>query len=207
MKKYLCYIGIILAVYACDKNEFHDTGLAYGKHDCSMWEYFAKDHADWDSVVMMIERAGLVNIFDGTHPQYKEITFFGITNLSVNQFLVKNLDENKAMKYQGVRDIPEEMCRRILLSHIIPGKKMQQEFDYEVKGTLTGGTIVKTLSGIDLRVYRIKNPFMGVPDIGEEGLGIYAMKSGYQAKVASSNIETTNGVVHALSYTYQMTEL
>ena len=107
MKKYLCYIGIILAVYACDKNEFHDTGLAYGKHDCSMWEYFAKDHADWDSVVMMIERAGLVNIFDGTHPQYKEITFFGITNLSVNQFLVKNLDENKAMKYQGVRDIPD----------------------------------------------------------------------------------------------------
>lgn len=48
---------------------------------------------------------------------------------------------------------------------------------------------------------------MGVPDIGEEGLGIHALKSGYQAKVASSNIETTNGVVHALSYTYQMTEL
>lgn len=207
MKKYLFWLGIILAIYACENDNYHDTGLADGKHNCSMWDYFAKDHENWDSVVIMIERAGLITIFDGTHPQYKEITFFGITNLSVIEFLVNKLDENQEIVYKGVRDIPEEMCRRILLSHIVPKKIRMEEVDYEVKGTLTGGTIVKNLSGCDLRVYRARTSFMGVPDIGAEELKIHALESGQQASVGSSNIEVTNGVVHALAYTYQMTEL
>ncbi len=95
----------------------------------------------------------------------------------------------------------------MLLSHVVPGRMMKTDFDYEVKGTLTGGTMVTTLSGVELRVYRTRSEYGGVPDIGAEGLAIHAIISGQMASVASANIETRSGVVHSLSYTYQFTEL
>ena len=76
-----------------------------------------------------------------------------------------------------------------------------------MKGTLAGGTVVKTLLGIELRVYRTKSGYNGVPDIGAEGLAIHALVSGQMATVASADIEVTNGVVHALDYTYLFTQL
>lgn len=51
---------------------------------------------------------------------------------------------------------------------MIHGKKFLQDFDYEVKGTQTGGTMVQALSGIDLRVYRITSTFYDIPDLGAE---------------------------------------
>jgi len=89
----------------------------------------------------------LKELFDGTNPDYKEITFFGVTNLSIEQFLVKTINDDWEPVYNRVKDIPADLCREMLLSHIVAGKMMKTEFDYEVKGTLAGGTVVKTLSG------------------------------------------------------------
>ena len=172
-----------------------------------MWEYFESQPGDWDSTMILIEHAGLKDVFDGTNPDYKEITFFGVTNLSIEQLLVKTIDDDWEPIYNRVKDIPVDLCRDMLLSHIIPGKMMKTGFDYEVKGTLTGGTMVTTLSGVELRVYRTKSSYGGVPDIGAEGLKIHAPVSGNMASIASADIEVTNGVVHALDYTYQFTQL
>lgn len=208
MKKYIAiWIGLLLACSACDDNYYHDSGLANGKHDCTMWEYFQTDHENWDSTMMLIEHAGLKDIFDGTNPDYKEITFFGVTNLSINQFLFKTINDNWEPLYNRIEDIPVGLCREMLLSHVVAGKLMKSECDYEERGTLTGGTTVKTLSGIELRVYRTKSSYSGIPDIGAEGLAIHAPVSGQMATIASADIEVTNGVVHSLDYTYQFTQL
>lgn len=208
MKKYIAiWIGLLLACSACDDNYYHDSGLANGQHDCTMWEYFQTDRENWDSTMMLIEHAGLKDIFDGTNPDYKEITFFGVTNLSINQFLFKTIDDDWEPIYNRVKDIPVDLCRDMLLSHIIPGKLMKSGCDYEERGTLTGGTMVKTLSGIELRVYRTRSSYSGIPDIGAEGLAIHAPVSGQMATIASADIEVTNGVVHSLDYTYQFTQL
>jgi len=66
---------------------------------------------------------------------------------------------------------------------------------------------MKTLTGKDLRVYRIKTDYMGIPDIGPEGLAIHALESGHIVRVASADIEMNNGMVHSLSYSYMWTEL
>ena len=205
MKGYIFLIGVFCILCSCE-DYYHDSGLANGKHDCTMWEYFESQPGDWDSTMILIEHAGLKSIFDGSG-EYKQITFFGVTNLSIEQLLVKTIDDDWEPIYNRVKDIPVDLCREMLLSHIIPGKIMKTGFDYEVKGTLTGGTMVTTLSGVELRVYRTKSSYGGVPDIGAEGLRIHAPVSGNIASIASADIEVTNGVVHSLDYTYQFTQL
>ena len=156
---------------------------------------------------MMIEHAGLKDVFDGTNPEFKQITFFAPTNLSINQFLFKTTDETGDMVYSSVKDVPVELCRKMLLAHVLDRRMMKEDFDYEVKGTLTGGTMVTTIGDVELRVYRTRTPYNGIPDIGPESLFFHAVISGHIAMVASADIEMTNGVVHSLSYTYEFTEL
>ena len=186
---------------------FHDTGKADGKHDCSIWEYMHSDGKNWDSTILVIERAGLQDLFDGTGSENKEITFFGPTNMSIMQFLYKTVDDNDEMVYKSVRDIPVETCKRFILSHVIKGKHESTGFDFENQGTLTGGTEIKNLAGNTLRVYRTKGEYMGIPGIGAEALYVHSLTFGHIALIASSNIEMTNGFVHSLSTTYQLTEL
>ena len=72
---FICITVTLLA--SCEKDYQNDTGLADGYHDCSMMDYLRSDHNNWDSIVVAIEYAGLTGIFEGTNPDYKEITFFG----------------------------------------------------------------------------------------------------------------------------------
>lgn len=207
MKTISIVIGLVFLLGACEKNDFHDSRLANGKHDCSMWEYMRGDPDNWDSVRLMIQRAGLQQLFEGRDPAYPEITFFGPVNYSVVRFLLKTTDEEGNRLYRSVQDVPADICRQMVLSHILPHRMMKEDFDYENKGTDTGGSILQTLTGIDLRVYRIKSPYYDIPDLGPEYLAIHALEKGYKVDVLSADIETTNGVVHSLSNTYEMVEL
>lgn len=207
MRKIYMIVLIASFLWECDDNYFHDTGLANGVHDCTMWEYLRSDHENWDSTVLLIQRAGLVPLFEGKSAEYPEITFFGPTNLSIIQFLLTTTDRAGNRLYHRIADIPAETCERLVKSHIIPGRRIKEDFDYEVRGTLTGGTILQTLTGIELRVFRTKGDYNGIPDIGPEGLGIHALVNGFIAGVASADIVTNMGMVHSLSYGYQMVEL
>ena len=205
----ILYVFLVLwgVATGCGNDFYHDSGLADGKHDCTVWEYLQTDHYNWDSVIVMIEHAGLKDVFDGTNPEFKQITFFAPTNLSVNQFLFKTTGETGDMVYSSVKDVPVELCRKMLLAHVLNRRMMKEDFDYEVKGTLTGGTMVTTIGGVELRVYRTRTPYNGIPDIGPESLFFHAVTSGHIAMVASADIEMMNGVVHSLSYTYEFTKL
>ena len=97
------------------------------------------------------EYAGLTDIFEGTNPDYKEITFFGPTNMSIRKFFLEQTGE---AIYHTIREIPVELVRDMILAYLVEGKKMKETFDYEVKGTLTGGAEVYSLNNVKLRVYR-----------------------------------------------------
>ena len=80
----LSTILLVITIAGCGSDDyFHDTGKADGKHDCSIWEYMHSDGKNWDSTILVIERAGLQYLFDGTGSENKEITFFGPTNMSI----------------------------------------------------------------------------------------------------------------------------
>ena len=96
--------------------------------------------------------------------------------------------------------------RVILLSYVIAGRHVRVDFPYEVQGTLEGGTVFETLNGLDLRVYRVKGSWQGMPDIGADGIGFHFLESGHTGHVASGDIMTGNAVVHSLSTTFQMVD-
>ena len=68
----------------------------------------------------------------------------------------------------------------------------KDDFAFEIKNTLEEGTTAVNLIGKPLRIYRFTESFCGVPDIAE-GLGLHALESGVNTRIASSNIHTTNG--------------
>lgn len=137
MKKCALFIiGFMIIFCGCGKDYFHDTGLANGKHDCTIWEYMQQDRENWDSTILVIKRAGLQSLFDGTDGENKEITFFGPTNMSIMQFLFKTVDEEYEMMYSSIDDIPVEICRQFILSHVIREKWLSTDFEFENKGDL-----------------------------------------------------------------------
>lgn len=211
MKKYyltnILFLSLLSLFFtACDNDE-EEAIPVVRYHDCSVWEYLKSDTENWELQTRLIERAGLVPLFDGTDPQHREITFFGLTNLSIMGFLLKTTGDNGERLYQDIADIPVELCRTFVLSYVIDGKKEREDFNDEIPGTLTGGTELPNLNGKTLRIYQTRSDYYGVPDAGPRGLFIHALESGYIARIVTSDIETRNGFVHALSTTFQIVEL
>lgn len=209
MEKYILIIWVVILICSCSKDDyFHDSGKADGKFDGSVMEYLESDTKNnWDSAVVIIRRAGLEDLFRGKDPDYPEITFFGFKNFSVAQYLFNTLDEDGHPLYNCIADIPADQCRKMVLCHVVAGKYMMQDFDYEIKGTHDGGTWKENLAGTRLRIYRIQNSFNGIPDLGAEKLAFESETTQISVIVASCNIEPENGVVHSLRTTYQWSEL
>lgn len=224
-------IGVILAVLGCcsctDYN-YIDTGLANGKHDCSMWEYLRSDHRNWDSTVIMIEHAGLRDVFEG-NSVYGQITFFGITSKSILLYILYHNDELDELKKAGaevadseywhrVTDIPADICRRMLLQLIVPKRLMladvpKGDFVTTSEGLATdseiGGGLYKNLRGGELFLYTFQQDYKGIAGKGDMQLFMVSRNAGTPVKnaVASCNIETINGVVHSLEYDFLLTDI
>lgn len=196
---------ILLALwFAGCKDYFVNEGLPDPVFKGNMWDFFRNDEENWGLYCQLISRAGLEDLFRGNDVSYPQITVFAPTNQSIYQYLLKTLDDAGERLYQRVEDIPQELCRVLVLSYVVAGRLEKSSFDYEVAGTMEGGTLVETLRGQELRVYRTKSPAEGIPDIGPEGLYIHFTRTGYVARVISAGHVTDNGMVHALSTTFGM---
>lgn len=206
--KYILILIVAIMVSACEKQDVYDSGLANGRFEGSTLEYLESGRGTWDSIVVAIRHAGLESVFNGTDPQVKNgITFFGPTNNSVRQFLYKTVDADGEVLYRGIMDMPVELCRRMVLAYVVPKKMMKAEFEYENRGTLTGGTEVETLTGIKLRVYRIKSDYGSASDAGPVSMAFESLPSGHIVNIASADIEPDNSVVHSLVNAFEWTEL
>ena len=143
MVKYIAIIVVMLSLGACETNYGTiNTGLANGKFDGSMYEYFQANHYDWDSLVLMIDRAGLKDVFTGERAGYEKITFFGPTNNTIRLWMYKSeqrwdpdLGQIVVIKkaYQRVDEIPVEDCHRLVMEHVVKGVYMRDDIpDYDV---------------------------------------------------------------------------
>ena len=210
-----------LCMCSCTKYNYVDGGTANGIHNCSMWEYFESHLTDWDSTMIMIEHAGLKPIFEGKGG-YDQISFFGVTSLSIVHFILdhnQKLDDLKdyygeevdeSEYWHRVTDIPAETCARILKDLIITKRLMLEEVPegYRTQEGLTneesGGMVVPTL-GRSLFIWTYWEDYGGVEKAGAHQLWIAKQGNGNTDwRVASTNIQTNNGVVHALGYDLQL---
>lgn len=62
MKRLALYIGIFTCLWftACTKNNYYDSGICNGQHDCSLLEYMEQHSYDWDSTALMVRHAGAI---------------------------------------------------------------------------------------------------------------------------------------------------
>ncbi len=207
MKKIFLTMMVMIAslsfITSCTKYNFADTGTAVGYHDCSMWDYFQQDPYNWDSLVVMTERAGLQGVFLGTSNYGKNLTVFGMTNHSIRRYLLQN-------NYDQVADIPVEECRSFILSSIIQGNEQIMLDDFIAGKASTdpntvigqGGKMYTMLSGKKLWIYTFRESYGGVPQAGPKKIYIASEDTWKTSEVASCNIMTQTGVVHALSYDF-----
>lgn len=202
-------VVVFIVMSACTNYQYIDTGLANGKHDCSVWEYLHSQPDDWDSTIIMIERAGMKEYFDGSRNE--QITFFGVTNLSILAFMIDYNEGHPTSKWQTVRDIPVEVCRRILERLIMPQRLVVADiprgFLEPVRGGYTEkeGKVCNALEG-EMFIYTYREDYNYIPEKGEIGLYMYLRNSGNDGsnRIVSTDIQMNNGVVHALSYSFNL---
>lgn len=207
MKKILLAVGIVWAVISCTTDyNMNNTGLADGKFDGTMYEYFHSDSYNWDSLLIMIDRAGLQDLFNGRVEGYEQITFWGPTNHSIRRWML----EGGEGVPDRLEDLTPEECRKYVMAHVVKGKYMLDDIP---RGTISMGSISggMTMYGGDndneMWVYTEQMPYNGVINVGAVVINIRSKRTTTDIDIASSNIEPTTGVVHSLHPNYTLGEL
>ncbi len=209
MKKiiYIAMVCLTAGLFAsCTQYNFDDTGLANGKHETTMWDYFKGDKYNWELLCEMAERAGLVPLFQGTSRYGKDVTFFGPTSHSIRRYLLDNGMET-------VADMPVADCRTFILNCVLPGRRvMLDDFKEGVKSSDPstpigkGGEQVQMASGKRLWIYTFREAYNNVPGKGPLRIHLVSPATTQTTDVASCNIETLTGVVHSLDYNFKLTD-
>ena len=199
-------VVMVLCFCSCTKYNYINGGTANGIHDCTMWEYFHTNSYDWDSTVVMIEHAGLKSHFDGTG-EYKQITFFGLTSNSILRYMLEN-------NYERVTDIPVGKCqdiiqklvapKRIMLNDVPRGNRIQSGGGIESAFVEYDGLVFDCIRG-SLFLWTQRMAYNDIEDTGEIALYIASRNQDgtRNERVASTDIQTTNGVVHSLNYDFR----
>ena len=199
-------VVMVLCLCSCTKYNYINGGTANGIHDCTMWEYFHTNSYDWDSTVVMIEHAGLKSLFDGTG-EYKQITFFGLTSNSILRYMLEN-------NYERVTDIPVGKCqdiiqklvapKRIMLNDVPRGNRIQSGGGIESAFVEYDGLVFDCIRG-SLFLWTQRMAYNDIEDTGEIALYIASrnQEGTRNERVASTDIQTTNGVVHSLNYDFR----
>jgi hypothetical protein len=196
MKKIYILLFSIITLFSCQKQEFIDTGKANGVFQGTMLEYMENDSYNWDTTVLVIKRAGLEELFSGNDTDNPQITFLGCTSISIMRYMFPK-------GYKKVDDIPVDECKELILRHVFPSKIMRGDIE---KGFYlpekTGGKEYSTIGGNKIWMCRYNQNWGGIPEAGPEKLYIFSVENSTTTDIASTNIETDNGVVHSLHYKY-----
>ncbi|MBC5620152.1 hypothetical protein [Butyricimonas hominis] len=212
----------MIGICSCTKYNYIDSGLANGVHDCSMWEYFKTDRYNWDSTMIMIDHAGLKPLFEGTG-EYKQITFFGITNNTIVRYMLdynRKLDEDKlageevddSEYWHRVTDIPASVCVPLLKSLIVTKRLMLDDVPDGNRKLIDGkskkeyeeidGIVVPTMLS-ELFLWVVRGDYGGVQHAGYASLNMAKrLSTAENWIVGSTDIQTNNGVVQAMGYEF-----
>ena len=201
---FAAFVATLLAT-SCTQYNFEDTGLANGKHEKSMWDYFGEDSYNWDSLRVMAKRADLIPLFQGNSPYGKDFTFFGPTNHTIRRYLKKN-------GLEKVSDIPVNDCKIFILNGVLLKHMMLDDFKRGTQSTDTstpigkGGEMFTMASGRQLWIYSFQEPYNNVPGTGPVQIYLVSPTTTRMSHVGSCNIETQTGVVHALDYNFNLND-
>ncbi|MES2828843.1 MAG: fasciclin domain-containing protein [Bacteroidota bacterium] len=212
----ICSVALTMMVSSCAKDDyFVDGGPAKAQFDGTVLQYL-QTHSQFDTIAQIVKLAGLEEVFSK-----EEITFFAPTDEVIRRTIgivngnVENLKNGLNQRLFDARkdtikvlaDVPSGTWRKFLMRYMFKGKFVLKDYpqlDFSLKPLYPGGFYLgynNDLSNIGV-VYNSANnvAYTGyrqlsisyIPDPSSPGNFI-------AAAVASSDIQPTNGVIHALA--------
>ena len=204
-------IMLIVIISGCQKDEYYvDGGLANPLFDGSLIEYLESKPVEFDSLVQVIRIAGLEETF-----QNEEFTFFAPHDGSIKS-LIGALDRgglNRRLYNEGkdtvmtLSDIDPIIWRKYLERHMFRGKNRLMDYpqiDFNQQTIYPGqtyysfnnsvsniGVVYHDAGGIRYMGYRQLH-ISFIPDVSNPN------SSWRTVRVASSDIEPKNGILHVL---------
>ncbi|MCT4613623.1 MAG: fasciclin domain-containing protein [Marinifilaceae bacterium] len=200
MKHFKYIIPLFIILISCQEKNFIDTGNVTGIVDKTMLDYMKSDSYNWDSTILVIKRANLESLFEGTDPDYPQITFFGPTNLSILRYMLPK-------GYKKVDDIPENECKDLILRHVLEGRLMKEDVPDGVGNPKQGGKNYTSLGGNEIWLYKKKDGFGPFDVEGPTHLYLESIDFMKPWDIASANIQTNTGIVHSMEYAYVFGEI
>lgn len=198
--------GILLWMSACKKDYYRDSGVHDPHFKGSTMDYLDAVPYFFDSVAQVVRLAGMEKVF-----KQDSLTFFCPTNNSIKhliQSLNADLNFNSLDTVKKLADIPATIWQRYLelyMFHQLNQLKDYPQIDYDLLSIYPGQGYL-SWNGKPMNIGVIYNDDNGVKYVGYRQLTICYIpdpgkpRDGWiRANVASSNILTTNGVVHVLS--------
>ena len=201
---------IAMACFACTtKQEVIDGGVSSPYFDGTIMDYLRSNEEQWGYTVEMIERAGLVDLFEGQVDTVPEMTFFAPPSWSVYRYVMDlKYAGTSDVRYESIQEMPVEMCRELILRHVVIGKYLKEDIafrnmDYEIDAEeQDGGTHFICMEGNEVVAYLEQGDYKGFPGVGPIEMFLYSFSYGQMVPLASPDIQPQNGVVHALNYGY-----
>jgi hypothetical protein len=201
MKKIILIIAICLSLFSCKNNDYLvDGGISDGNVGTTTME-FIKSHPQLDTMAILLEHAGLADKVNGA------TTLFVANNVSIRRYINKVLselrEENPKAKFT-INDIPTDTLTKYMGAYVF-NKILKRE------NLVKEGKIYTAINGEERRISlepnsnSYKNQLSSPPEYV-----YYTLKGGdswddwkhidddTRVIVRTSNLISTNGVIHVL---------
>jgi hypothetical protein len=195
---------VAMVFTACKKDYYVDGGLADAHYDGSIYDYLASKPYLFDSVVQIIDLAGLKEVLTSD-----TVTFFCPTDESIgeamealNKYRYSIVEDSVHME-----DISPEVWKKFLSMYILEGKYTAATFPRVDPDNIFSfpGINYVMLNGYVLNIGLIYNDYGGAEAVGARILNLTDItynpndyKEDPRIQVMTSDIQPNNGVLHVL---------
>lgn len=207
----LILIAVGITVFqSCQKQKYYyDTGLAKAKYNGTVLQYLQNNQYHmFDSLTKVIKLAGMEDVF-----QNDSITFFAMADTAI-QYSVRFLNSYLALQgkdtISDLSQLSQSFWKQELSLYLFDGVHRLNDYPQIDFGNLVvySGGYYKSYGGKVMNIGVVYNSVGGVQYQGYRQLYLNYFSGDvppatfiYTVPVASSDINPTNGIVHALQFT------
>lgn len=209
----MLFVGL-LALPACTNWNYIDTGV----HDPnahvnkSMMQYLREHSDQFYLTTAIIERAGLNDMFEGRDSQHPNIMFIAPTKYAIAAGMMRMEYAKTPIKdakgnivafdfLKDVQNIPEDVCKSIILSYTFDKVYLRDEFPAGTRGEgenlMQGGEVLTSINGNKIWFYRQQTAYGNYSNIHVNTIIGIELDTKTDLYLASTNLKVKNGVVHA----------
>lgn len=195
--KYIYLLIVLVSLYSCSNDDYLiDGGLADQNVGMSTYD-FLKSNKQLDTLAILIQKADMIDVVNA-----KSTTLFAPNNLSIKKYIyyMKDIEDNQDY---GINDIPVADLKEMLGGYIFDQSLDRSKLVKEGKVYITHNGEERLLSLEPVEEYKaqldqfpeyVYYTFKG----GDDWDPTNAIDDDVKTVVRTSNLISTNGVVHVL---------